>query len=154
MDQTSEAEELLQVLTQLTHHLDLESPEQLARGEGALLRYLALRHNGATAGELRDAMGVGSGRVANALKRLEAKGLITRSPSEEDGRVVLVYLTQAGRSYIMERYRRLLGWTTMLMEELGEEDSREVLRLAHRLLEATDRLRQKSKQSQTTIVSK
>lgn len=154
MDQKREAEELLQVLTQLTHHPELESPEQLARGEGALLRYLALRHDGATAGELRDAMGVGSGRVANALKSLEAKGLITRSPSEEDGRVVLVYLTQAGRAYIMERYRRLLGWTTMLMEELGEEDSQEVLRLAHRLLEATDRLRQKSKQTKTTIGSK
>lgn len=154
MDQKREAEELLQVLTQLTHHPELESPEQLARGEGALLRYLALRHDGATAGELRDAMGVGSGRVANALKSLEAKGLITRSPSEEDGRVVLVYLTQAGRAYIMERYRRLLSWTTMLMEELGEEDSREVLRLAHRLLEATDRLRQKSKQIKTTIGSK
>lgn len=154
MDQKREAEELLQVLTQLTHHPELESPEQLARGEGALLRYLALRHDGATAGELRDAMGVGSGRVANALKSLETKGLITRSPSEEDGRVVLVYLTQAGRAYIMERYRRLLGWTTMLMEELGEEDSREVLRLAHRLLEATDRLRQKSKQTKTTIGSK
>lgn len=154
MDQTQEAEELLQVLTRLTHHPELESPEQLARGEGALLRYLALGHDGATAGELRDAMGVGSGRVANALKSLEAKGLITRSPSQEDGRVVLVYLTQAGRTYIMERYRRLLGWTTMLMEELGEEDSREVLRLAHRLLEATDRLRQKSKQTKTTIGSK
>lgn len=154
MDQKRDAEELLHVLTLLTHHPELESPEQLARGEGALLRYLALRHDGATAGELRDAMGVGSGRVANALKSLEAKRLITRSPSEEDGRVVLVYLTQAGRAFIMERYRRLLGWTTLLMEELGEEDSREVLRLAHRLLQATDRLRQKSKQTKPTIGSK
>lgn len=146
MDQKSEAEELLQVLTKLTHHPELESPEQLARGEGALLRYLALRHNGATAGELRDAMSVGSGRVANALKSLEAKGLITRSPSESDGRVVQVHLTRAGRDYIMERYQRLLRWTTLLMEELGEQDSKEVLRLARRLLEATERIRQKSKQ--------
>lgn len=146
MDQKSEAEELLQVLTKLTHHPELESPEQLARGEGALLRYLALRHNGATAGELRDAMSVGSGRVANALKSLEAKGLITRSPSESDGRVVQVHLTRAGRDYIMERYQRLLRWTTLLMEELGEQDSKEVLRLVRRLLEATERIRQKSKQ--------
>lgn len=145
MDQKSEAEELLQVLTKLNHHPELESPEQLARGEGALLRYLALRHDGATAGELRDAMSVGSGRVANALKSLEAKGLITRSPSETDGRVVQVHLTQAGRDYIMERYQRLLRWTTLLMEELGEQDSKEVLRLAHRLLQATERIRQKSK---------
>lgn len=145
MDQKREAEELLQVLTKLTHHPELESPEQLARGEGALLRYLALRHDGATAGELRDAMSVGSGRVANALKSLEAKGLITRSPSETDGRVVQVHLTQAGRDYIMERYQRLLRWTTLLMEELGEQDSKEVLRLAHRLLQATDRIRKKSR---------
>lgn len=144
MDQKSDAEELLQVLTRLTHHPELESPEQLARGEGALLRYLALRHDGATAGELRDALSVSSGRVANALKNLEAKGFIVRSPSDTDGRVVLVYLTEAGRSFILERYQRLLHWTTLLMEELGEQDSREVLRLARRLLEATDRLRKKS----------
>lgn len=147
MDQKSEAEELLQVLTKLTHHPELESQEQLARGEGALLRYLALRHDGATAGELRDVLSVGSGRVANALKNLESKGFITRSPSAADGRVVLVYLTQQGREFIMERYQRLLRWTTLLMEELGQEDSKEVLRLARRLLEATDQLRQKSKQS-------
>lgn len=144
MDQKSQAEELLQVLTRLTHHPELESPEQLARGEGALLRYLALVHDGATAGELRDALSVSSGRVANALKSLEAKGLIRRTPSETDGRVVLVFLTQSGRSFILERYQRMLHWTTLLMEELGEQDSKEVLRLARKLLQATDRLRQKS----------
>ena len=38
--------------------------------------------------------------------------------------MVQVHLTQAGRDYIMERYQRLLRWTTLLMEELGEQDSK------------------------------
>lgn len=144
MDQRKEAEELLQLLTQLSHHPEMESTEQLARGEGALLKYLAMRHNGATAGELRDFLTVGSGRVANALKNLEAKGLIVRTPSDSDGRVVQVYLTQAGRDYILDRYNRLVNWTIRLMQELGEEDSREALRLFRKLLQAGDRLRQTS----------
>ena len=78
MDQKSEAEELLRALTQLTHHPELEPTEQLARGEGALLWYLAKGHDGATAGAMREVLADGSGRVANVPKSLEAKELITR----------------------------------------------------------------------------
>ena len=139
MDQKSEAEELLRAITQLTHHPELEPTEQLARGEGALLWYLAKGHDGATAGALREVLAVGSGRVANVLK------LITRVPSDADGRVVQVYLTHAGRNYILERHNHLVNWTMRLMEELGEEDSRQTLHLLRKLLQASDRIRQKSR---------
>ncbi len=142
MDQKTAAEELLQMLTQLTHQPELESTEQLARGEGALLWYLLRGHDGATAGEIRDAMEVGSGRVANALKSLVSKGFVTRAASESDGRVVRVYLTQEGRAFILARYQRTIQWITRLMEALGEEDSRLALRLSHRLLEISAQLRQ------------
>lgn len=145
MDQKSEAEELLRALTQLTHHPELEPTEQLARGEGALLWYLAKGHDGATAGALREVLAVGSGRVANVLKSLEAKELITRVPSDADGRVVQVYLTHAGRNYILERHNHLVNWTMRLMEELGEEDSRQTLHMLRKLLQASDRIRQKSR---------
>ena len=103
-------------LGQLSEH---EDTKLTTRGESALLTHLALGHNGATAGELRQALEVGSSRVANALKRLEAQGLIHRAASEEDGRVVPgQFLTQKGRDFITKRYQRLLhrvdlGWRWM-----------------------------------------
>ncbi|MEE1941804.1 MarR family transcriptional regulator [Streptomyces sp. TRM 70361] len=48
---------------------------------------------------MRPAM-VTSGAVTQRLDRLEARGLVTRSPSETDGRVVHVTLTDEGRALI------------------------------------------------------
>ncbi|MCD7753867.1 MAG: winged helix DNA-binding protein [Clostridiales bacterium] len=98
MDAQAQAEELIQLVTQSMHGMAQERAEQVTRGEGAMLRYLATQHDGATAGELREALEVGSGRVSNALKNLEGKGMIMRVSSARDGRVVQVYLTEQGES--------------------------------------------------------
>ena len=134
MSQEPLAEELVELIFQLSHKPDLEHTQLVTRGEGALLTYLALNHNGATSGELRDALDVGSGRVANALKNLEAKQLVTRTRSATDGRVVRVYLTPRGQELILERYHRLLSRMEGLIQALGEEDSRELLRLTRRII--------------------
>lgn len=51
-------------------------------------------------GALVDQMMITSGSMTNRIDRLEARGLVTRLPDEEDGRVVLVALTDAGRTLI------------------------------------------------------
>lgn len=51
------------------------------------------------AGLMRSSM-VTSGAITQRLDRLEARGLVTRSPSESDGRGVLVALTDDGRALI------------------------------------------------------
>ena len=134
MSQESLSEELVQMIIQLSHKPDLEHTQLVTRGEGALLAYLALDHNGATSGELRGALEVGSGRVANALKNLETKQLITRTRSATDGRVVRVYLTPLGKDLILARYHRLLSRMEELVQLLGEEDSRELLRLTRKII--------------------
>ena len=53
-----------------------------------------------TAGQLLSAMMITSGAVTNRIDRLEAKGLIRRAPDSNDGRVVLIELTGAGRRKI------------------------------------------------------
>lgn len=151
MDQQSQAEELIQLLIQITHRLNHENAEQVTRGEGALLAYLALRHDGATAGELRAALEVGSGRVANALKSMEAKGLILRAPAAGDGRVVQVYLTSLGRERFQERYHMLLRHTKDMLERLGEEDSAEFLRLIRKILLTAEQPGQKADAAQRPV---
>lgn len=41
-----------------------------------------------------------SGSITTAVQRLEKKGLVTRERSQDDARVVLVHLTEAGRELI------------------------------------------------------
>lgn len=53
-----------------------------------------------TPAELMRASMVTSGAISQRLDRLEARGLVTRTPSEKDGRVVYVALTDDGRTLI------------------------------------------------------
>jgi DNA-binding MarR family transcriptional regulator len=73
--------------------------------DGASFDVLAtLRRSGPphrlTPAELMRASMVTSGAISQRLDRLEARGLVTRTPSEKDGRVVYVALTDDGRTVI------------------------------------------------------
>ncbi len=133
MDNQVAAAELVHFMFLHAHQPAIETASQVARGEGALLSYLVLHHDGATPGELREALFVGSGRIANALKHLETKQLIVRKPSEEDRRVVRVFLTPAGQAYIKEKYHRLIGHLTSAFASLNDEDVADLLRVARKL---------------------
>jgi DNA-binding MarR family transcriptional regulator len=53
-----------------------------------------------TAGDLLAALMITSGAVTNRIDRLEQRGLVRRAKAIDDGRVVLVQLTAAGRARI------------------------------------------------------
>ncbi|MCF3100800.1 MarR family transcriptional regulator [Streptomyces roseoverticillatus] len=95
-----------------------------------------------TPAELMRSSMVTSGAITQRLDRLEARGLVSRSPSASDGRSVVVALTGAGRDLIDEALpdhvateARLLSALTegerdalatvlgTLLESLGEEKS-------------------------------
>jgi DNA-binding MarR family transcriptional regulator len=63
-----------------------------------------LRRSGApftlSAGELMRTAMVTSGAITQRLDRLEARGLVRRGPHPDDGRVVLVSLTDEGRHLV------------------------------------------------------
>ena len=56
-----------------------------------MLHYLAYKHDGVYSGVLKDQLGVGSGRMADILRRLEEKELIVRSEDTEDSRSFLYF---------------------------------------------------------------
>ena len=76
------------------HDLDSASFDVLAT-----LRRSNAEHSLTPAGLMRSSM-VTSGAITQRLDRLEARGLVKRSPSETDGRGVLVTLTPAGLDLI------------------------------------------------------
>lgn len=77
-----------------SHGLDRPSFDVLAT-----LRRSAPPHRLTPAELMKSAM-VTSGAVTQRLDRLEARGLVTRTPSELDGRSVQVALTEEGRTLI------------------------------------------------------
>lgn len=104
----------------------------LSQGEMAVLGYLCFDHDGATAGELTEVFGVGTSRTAAILNTLERKGLAMRRSDPADGRRVLAYITEAGSRVAGERYREALENMAQSLRLLGEEDTRELMRILNK----------------------
>lgn len=60
-------------------------------------------------------------RTVNAL---EAEGRVTRTPSEDDGRKVVVTLTDAGRDIVVETRRLRDAWFSRRLAELSPDERR------------------------------
>lgn len=107
-------------------------PMQMARhfhgvqaGVGAVLRYLNEVQGTATAGKISSFLNVSTARVAALLKKMEAKGLITREPDIIDARVTVVRLTNTGRTTIEGKKEELYREVRMVIDQIGMERLRE-----------------------------
>ena len=127
------SEELYAAVANLGRDREQKIVTASASGEEGLLHYLACKHAGVYSGVLKDQLGVGSGRMADILRRLEEKELIVRSEDTEDSRRVVVHITELGRERAVSMNQRVLAWYERLHEYLGEEDSRELIRLLKKL---------------------
>ncbi|MFT4227601.1 MarR family winged helix-turn-helix transcriptional regulator [Micropruina sp.] len=58
--------------------------------------------SGVRVGRLREWIGWESSRLAHQLRRMESRGLVTRSPAADDGRGTLVAITEEGMARIRE----------------------------------------------------
>ena len=72
---------------------------------------------------------VTTGAMTKRIDRLEARGLVTRRPSAEDGRMRVVGLTEAGRALIDEAFTAHMANERRLLDALSPEDARTMERL-------------------------
>ncbi|EPD30944.1 MarR family winged helix-turn-helix transcriptional regulator [Gleimia europaea] len=132
-------------ITRLARHLDL------ARRNAFLSHGLepwefdvlsSLRRSGSpyalTPGVLMNELLVSSGTMTNRIDRLEAKGLVERSPSPSDRRAVLVSLTVEGRKRVDSALKSLLDDERKLLVGISEEDEQTLSLLLKPLLLAFD----------------
>ena len=79
-------------------------PTDISAEQSFVVRYL-MRNNGVTSSELADQLCVGRSTITSLCNKLVNKGLIERTPSLDDRRVVYLTLTEEGhREYeIIER---------------------------------------------------
>ncbi len=85
-------------------------------------------------GDLSNELMLTSGRVANILKSLEKKRYIARRVQEKDRRWVQVLLTKEGKQYIEDFYERKVQGLADLLEQMGEEDAGEFVRLLRKIV--------------------
>ena len=124
--------QVLSRITRIARHLDIARREAFALHDLELGEFdvlAALRRSGnpyaLTPSQLVTATLVTSGTMTNRIDRLEQKELVRRLPDPDDGRGVLVALTNSGKSRVdqaltelLSRERALLG--TASPDELAE----------------------------------
>lgn len=92
---------------------------------GSLSALAALdRHGQMSAGELARHEHVTGPMVTRMAKLLEDEGLITRSPSPDDGRVALLSATAAGRRLVQQRRQAKNQWLAQQLDSLDPADVR------------------------------
>ena len=90
-------------------------------GIGAVLNFLYDSGKPMTAGSISKFMNVSTARVAVLLKKMEARHFISRQAGREDGRIVVVQLTEEGTETVKklrESFQRDIG---ILIDTIGME---------------------------------
>jgi len=137
-------EELIEQLTELIPRRNIGGPgrnhSEGGSAAGAVMRCLARSEAGFSPGDLGRELGVTGPRITVILNDLEKRGQIQRTTAEEDRRSVVVTLTRDGRETVEQFNCRRRMRVTRLVEKIGPEDARALLRIlqAAREMEAED----------------
>jgi MarR family transcriptional regulator, organic hydroperoxide resistance regulator len=140
MDYKSLAEELFHIMTRTAKLPFQKKVDDLSHGERRILGYLTFGKNGVPSGDLSDKLDLTTPRVASALNSLAKKGYIERNRDENDKRMVIVSITEAGKSFMMEEYNKLISMMQQTLERLGENDAQELIRIIKRIKEITNEM--------------
>ena len=134
-----DCEVLAEMLVDQTELLFRHGPHKLigknARGECFVLRCLARSKAPLLPSDLSEQSHASTARIAVVLNTLEKKGLISRAIDPTDRRRILVSLTNVGQEYVAVIRTQLREDMKHLLEELGEQDAREYLRITKRILQ-------------------
>ncbi|MDP4096272.1 winged helix DNA-binding protein [Paenibacillus sp. P96] len=129
MDYKALATELFDYVTQARKPPFDERGQHFSRGEMGILICLNFNKTGVTSGELSEYLSVSTGRIATALKSLEKKGLVVRRTDITDKRKVIVFITDSGKQFLIDRHNEGIAWTERTLRKLSEEEAKEFVRL-------------------------
>lgn len=133
-DEPQFGEELFNLLVQVLNSPANREVLDSIRGEYGLLWYLLKADRPVMVGELAENLQVVPGRMTDILKNLEKKGMIARNRSEQDRRVVVVSLLEAGRKEVLRRRSHIREKFQGIDKCFSKEEAEELLRLLNVLL--------------------
>jgi DNA-binding MarR family transcriptional regulator len=109
-----------------------EREEGLTLSQYELLRALT-GSGGIPSGKLAEIAGIAAASATQMLDRLEQAGVIERSHSPGDRRVVTITLTEEGRRQIERKRRRIAGQRRRFFDSFPPEERRQTERLLRHL---------------------
>lgn len=101
----------------------------------------ALRNPNITASQLKDELQLSQSTVAGIISRLEAKGLITKTVSSDDGRKIILNLTEQGLELENKLKEIALQTQQCLVEGMSDNEQEEFSRLLQIALDNMNRVR-------------
>lgn len=107
----------------------------ISEGKGSQKRILMIlkEHRNITQRELTEYLGIQPGSASEVIGKLEAAGLITRTPNGTDRRTVDLHLTEAGESAAGEAYEKRQQRHEKMFSCLSEEEKKTLLALLEKL---------------------
>lgn len=104
------------------------------RGIGAVLRLLYESNGTTTAGKISEELNVSTARVAVLLKKMVAKGLLTKEKGITDGRVTLVRLTELGDKTVSKMRDEMCEQVGCIIDTVGEERLLEFIDISNEII--------------------
>ena len=133
MDYRKEAERLFENLRIIYSLPAQRKMLSLTRGELCVLTSLIV-HGNSTPSELISYTDSSSAHVAKILRNLASKGEINRIKDTNDGRSVIISVTEKGRQQIKEIYDSIIEYMTAILTQLQENDTASLLKVTERII--------------------
>lgn len=121
MTETGESELRFGIM-RLARRIRLERGDSDVTDTQLSVLFVLLKHGTLALGELSEHERVTPPSMNRTVNCLVERSLVTREPSAEDGRKVLVSITDAGRDLARETRRRREAWFAQRLAELPESD--------------------------------
>lgn len=142
MDYLDLARQFLNIMFQLKKHNHRKKITENMRGEALAILYILDQKNIVLPSEMSSEMNISSARVAAMLNSLEDKGFVTREIDKTDRRKILVNLTEKGRQVAEKHSQQLESHTAKMLELLGENDAKELVRIVEKLAKLSPKVRE------------
>lgn len=134
MDYICIAKELLSIRAKLMQVPANKKMNEFTKGELYVLNYLDKHGGTAYPKDISREMQVSTARIAAILGQMEHKEWVERTSDTEDTRQVIVSLTQQGAGFLRSKEEEIIGTVVSMLESLGEDDSKELLRIQRKMM--------------------
>ena len=138
MNSDNLTEKIFETFDSINVELLFEKLKFSLKGENMLLAILNNTGGGCSLSAITKNFGFTAARLSAVIKSLEAKGYVERHQNEKDRRKSTVALTSEGTMQFLRYRQEAITNALVIVEELGEKDICEFLRIIRRISDITN----------------
>lgn len=138
MDNEKLTEELFETLDSINVETIFDKMKFSLKGENMLLAILTTLGGQSTLSKITEISAFTPARLSAVIKSLEAKGFVERVHNEDDRRTTTVFLTSEGAMQYLSYRQEAIRNAFVIVEQLGEEDVCEFIRIIRKIAEITN----------------